>query len=692
MPLPPTRYINAGPMPAQANPGPAMAAGRALEGLGQAVSGVAEQRFSVLEKVRQVKEAGAINAFMANLDEQAGKFAIDLARRSDTDNWPGEWKERTAEFRAQAKALGLSPEGMAKLDNQFTSWSAQRSIHFETQAATKALGIARMQTNTALDYYAGRRDRDGFERTLANADFLHPGEVEKARMAFDRNERHQTMQQAILADPAGWLAANPADKIPEGYDAGSWTNQRGFARERLREVTYDATQRIIDGMVEGQVTNPGQIEELAGDLRPAAREALKQQLAERQAEGFKAMLATPEYQQATVGRVAALLADYSPESESFDADFVEMDSLVRTLPLGAVRSELTRQIKAVRDGTGREVRNPGDAGEKALDVAFKAGRFGKIPSGEIMPTGRAINDGFLRDPEKLASLGFSKDQVKEILGDDEMTDSKRASMFKTLWVQRENEDATPGRVAAATARAILDGKTTVDMTDKELEDAIVSARMQAELSYGRAKTDFAEWRKLNPNATGKEVEDKIFNLAGEEARKAVSSSTLPEKPQRGSGPKGADDSTSAIPKGRDITEMIKHFEAGGAPGGFHETAYWDYGQWSIGYGTKSQKGEKISKAEGEKRLATELASHRARVERATAKVGLQLAPHQIDALTSFDYNTGSIEKLLAGGKRSPEEIADVMLLYRNAGGKRIPGLENRRAAERHLFLNGYQNA
>ena len=59
--------------------------------------------------------------------------------------------------------------------------------------------------------------------------------------------------------------------------------------------------------------------------------------------------ASPEYQQQTVGKVSAMLADYKPDSENFDSAFVQMDSLVRTLPPGAVRDELERRIKDVRE-------------------------------------------------------------------------------------------------------------------------------------------------------------------------------------------------------------------------------------------------------------------------------------------------------------------------------------------------------
>jgi lysozyme len=315
--------------------------------------------------------------------------------------------------------------------------------------------------------------------------------------------------------------------------------------------------------------------------------------------------------------------------------------------------------------------------------------FGKPPSANIMPTAKAINDGFLRDLEKIKSLGFSEEQAEAIIGSKKDKDDARAERFKIAWESRENKDAKPAPIAAATARAIVNGGGEVVRDNPELEDARISAAIQEELSFGKAKTDYAEWKKLNPNATNHEVEEKIRSLAGEDQRRKLSSGIYTEKPARGASPKGADDSTSSVPVGKDITEIVMNFEAGGAPGGFHQTAYWDYGQWSIGYGTKSKKGEVIDQAEAARRLTAELGSHRKRVESAVAKVNLKFTPAQMDALTSFDFNTGKIETLLAGGTRGKREIADTMLLYRNAGGERLRGLEKRRKAERDLFLNGY---
>lgn len=129
-----------------------------------------------------------------------------------------------------------------------------------------------------------------------------------------------------------------------------------------------------------------------------------------------------------------------------------------------------------------------------------------------------------------------------------------------------------------------------------------------------------------------------------------------------------------------LTAFVKEFE------GYNPKAFNDYKQISIGYGTRARPGEKvISREEAERRLAAELGSSRQRVERHVQKHGYQLSEKQLDALTSFDYNTGRLEQLTAKGTRTPEVIAKQMLLYNKAGGKVLPGLVRRRKAESSLF-------
>tara|TARA_R100001224_G_C4014186_1_gene147154 strand:- start:335 stop:1486 length:1152 start_codon:yes stop_codon:yes gene_type:complete len=138
--------------------------------------------------------------------------------------------------------------------------------------------------------------------------------------------------------------------------------------------------------------------------------------------------------------------------------------------------------------------------------------------------------------------------------------------------------------------------------------------------------------------------------------------------------------------GTDVTEFVKDFE------GYNPNSYWDYGQYSIGYGTKAKPGETtITQEQATSRLNSELSEARGYVERYNASQNRNWSQNQIDALTSFTYNTGpgNLQTLLQGGNRNNQQVADAMLLYKKAGGKTLRGLVRRRQAERQLFLEGY---
>ena len=129
-----------------------------------------------------------------------------------------------------------------------------------------------------------------------------------------------------------------------------------------------------------------------------------------------------------------------------------------------------------------------------------------------------------------------------------------------------------------------------------------------------------------------------------------------------------------------LTDLVKEFE------GFNPKAYPDYGQTSIGYGTKGKPGEVLTEEEASRRLEAELADSAKRIEEAAALKGITLNENQFNALTSFDYNTGKGRNLISRFGDDPEALAAKMLEYTKAGGKTLPGLVKRRQVEAALLL------
>lgn len=138
----------------------------------------------------------------------------------------------------------------------------------------------------------------------------------------------------------------------------------------------------------------------------------------------------------------------------------------------------------------------------------------------------------------------------------------------------------------------------------------------------------------------------------------------------------------------DIIDMIASFE------GFRSTAYDDFGQLSIGYGTKAtSKNQTMTEEEARKELTKQVMQARTIVLKAAEKHGYDWSENQIDALTSFTYNLGqgNLNQLLENGTRGNEEISEMMLEYNKADGKTLGGLTKRRKAEADLFTQGYNS-
>lgn len=143
--------------------------------------------------------------------------------------------------------------------------------------------------------------------------------------------------------------------------------------------------------------------------------------------------------------------------------------------------------------------------------------------------------------------------------------------------------------------------------------------------------------------------------------------------------------------------------------GFNPHAYWDYKQYSIGYGSKCPEGyenyylsvedggqgNKISEEYALELLAGELVYFENVVNNFIKRNNLTLEQHQYDALISFTYNTGYawsstngnlVTAVLDGDKGS--HFIYGMMLWSMAGSPERHILVNRRIVETNMYANG----
>lgn len=139
--------------------------------------------------------------------------------------------------------------------------------------------------------------------------------------------------------------------------------------------------------------------------------------------------------------------------------------------------------------------------------------------------------------------------------------------------------------------------------------------------------------------------------------------------------------------------LLKGFE------GFRTHAYPDPASggdpWTIGYGTtvypdgrRVQRGDVVTEAQAEEYLRHDVKKF---AEAVTREVLAPVSQSQADALISLAYNIGTqafarstLLRRLNG--RDYQGAADEFLRWTMAAGKRMTGLERRRAAERRMFL------
>ena len=144
----------------------------------------------------------------------------------------------------------------------------------------------------------------------------------------------------------------------------------------------------------------------------------------------------------------------------------------------------------------------------------------------------------------------------------------------------------------------------------------------------------------------------------------------------------------------DGIDFIKSLE------GFSQYAYWDYEQWTIGYGTACEENEYpngITEAEADTLLRSAIVRYELYVNDFVSENNIELNQNQYDALVSFTYNLGNIwgnsftlKTYLINGieNYTDDQIKAAFGEHVTAGGQVLAGLVSRRNLEAELFLSG----
>ena len=150
---------------------------------------------------------------------------------------------------------------------------------------------------------------------------------------------------------------------------------------------------------------------------------------------------------------------------------------------------------------------------------------------------------------------------------------------------------------------------------------------------------------------------------------------------------------------QECVDLIKKWE------GFSAKPYWDYRQWTVGYGTSVPDGKLeeyqtngISKEEAEQQLIEHLKKDGEAVLAFADKYGLTITQGMFDALVSICYNCGRswlkesstlVTAIVEGWTGT--DLLFAFGQWSTAGGVTQPALIRRRLAEANMYLNGIYN-
>lgn len=500
----------------QVSPSVAAAPAEALGSVASAIGSVSDAFAGIAARIQKTENARAESETRQTWLRGWSELQIQLQKEPD----PAKHISLTQDWLQQQKNTldqpGLAPVVRDSLRLQFDDFATRASI-------AAAEGAAQLNTRRAT-LVLQQEQEDGVRnmnlaqvergvKTAVDNGIILPEEGQKIlRDSGHAIRRNQLLTQAAQ-DPASIIDGTRPDDVNDL----EWLDIQATARRAQANETANTSAEILDGIVTGNITTPEQIDELTPGLRPAARERLKLELADRASAETRALRASPGYQAATVAKVEEMLRDYTVEADGFDESFVEMATLVRSLPAGPARDELSRRLENARNEQVEVIETTADFHRQALRDMTAQGAFGtgvrREPVAPLLPA--------LANKEALVRRGFTAEQADEIVAAESAPE--RIARFRELSKARSGIDkSTPAE------RAFFDTVQKGDEGFFEVTD--LAAKEKARRAAGLAKIRLEEWLKLHPNATDEQGREALIRIARETALPGAVDSFLSAPP------------------------------------------------------------------------------------------------------------------------------------------------------------------
>jgi len=402
------------------------AEGLALAEIGKAVAQTGTVIGAVAIKKKEAETDIQISEAGSKMEDLRSDFEAWKLDNPDPAKWEGQWQTMSSSLRTQLQEReGLNRRASHEIGLRMTQFDAQQASHVQIGAAKetfkRAAGAFGVEIQKAIKSQ-NRTQFDALVQTGLAKGYFYEHDLEAFDSRYAQEGKVQlfkhidTQRHASPFTMVARLEANEFNLTPEEN-----RQQIQFTKQLVREKRFEISSRISDQIAHedpNQRPTAEQISQLGVNLRPTTVAALKDGLAAANARTADARLRTPEVQEYWHGQVNSMMSLYDPidQDEEYDDDFVRIQGAIENIKDPHARAEFNRQLKAIQQGNLDEVDERALGAMAQLNQEYEKSIVGMLP--EVKTRTRNVrqylNDGFLRDPAKLVSLGFSQKEAEFI--------------------------------------------------------------------------------------------------------------------------------------------------------------------------------------------------------------------------------------------------------------------------------------
>jgi len=505
------------------NPQVAGASGRGLARLGQTLGQVGVEAGNIIAELARADEDGK----MINAEEEWENTYADYQKKMKmTQNspldWQGGWDEETRRLSHGIDNMEGSREFKDKLRERYIRWNGRVNR-----------SIGRNATNTSFantgNAYAARYDRaksqNDTEGMIATAkEAVAKGYWPEARGYESETEAKQV---AVGNDQMYGMRTDPFntydDIVNNKWDEDKYTHQRKVAEFKpqvnaaRREVYDDA----LDGIITGGIKERADLDkEEYENLLPLQKDKLANYLENRNDLEYKKFIESPGQQSIIWSKVQDGIYSYKPNGEDSDMGYANVKLLIEQMNPGAYKEEAIKKLNSKQDDKQEEVKDIKTWGTAEIN-RNRTRALSKIPEpkGSSKKVFDYLEDGYFRNKQNLLDLGFTKGQAKDIMEAYAYIDGLRGTdkpknyaaqikMFKTLWQERENQNAGTD-FQKEFAAALLTGNINTVLREWDNPEEVKAYERKQDAvhkSYGEMQERYREYFKTHPKAQRTDLE------------------------------------------------------------------------------------------------------------------------------------------------------------------------------------------